>query len=404
VGRRALTGLAIAASTLAAASAAHSQGTLEFADWTSSSGGTATGTLRGQTVTVSGPKVEPAPTTTVDGSQTIFNQPMFTPPLAHSDAVYFSGGFTAYQYTLSLGGGLKDPVMHVASLASRLDFPPGTQIERVSGDTGFRVQESSVVGQLAGAADASGTVRFPGSVTSLPFSATTVYQGGSPDGIYMQVGAPEQPVVTQPPPPPEPTPAGSNQPPPPPVEDPVPVAGRTVLAAPGSGVVLVKVPGRGFVELGQLAAVPVGATIDARKGSVAFTSATETAGQTATATIEAGIFRVKQLRAQAGQTDLVLVTPPGKARACASRSTRPPKGVVRRLRVTATKGVFRTIGKRSVTKGRGATWITEDGCTGTRTTVRRGRVKVRASGRTHTLDAGDTFLARARLFAAKKRG
>jgi len=38
-----------------------------------------------------------------------------------------------------------------------------------------------------------------------------------------------------------------------------------------------------------------------------------------------------------------------------------------------------------------------------RTAVKVGRVKVRAARRTRTLHAGETFLAHARLFAAKRK-
>jgi hypothetical protein len=171
----------------------------------------------------------------------------------------------------------------------------------------------------------------------------------------------------------------------------------TVVAARQSGSVLVK-RGNAFVPLGDAEAIPVGATVDARKGVVALAAAGD-----ASATIAAGIFRVKQARTLGATTDLVLVTPPGRARACASRATRRAKGVVRRLRVRVAKGVFRTIGKRSVSKGRNASWVTADGCGGTRTTVSRGKVKVRTARRTRVVKAGESFIARARLFGAKTR-
>ena len=109
-------------------------------------------------------------------------------------------------------------------------------------------------------------------------------------------------------------------------------------------------------------------------------------------------------------TDLVLTTPPGAARACASGTPpsgfTPVKGVVRALsgRVTE-KGSFRTIGAASVTTLTQGNWITEDRCNGTLTQVGRGRASVfdRGLKRTVTVRAGQAYLARARLFAARRQ-
>jgi hypothetical protein len=80
--------------------------------------------------------------------------------------------------------------------------------------------------------------------------------------------------------------------------------GVRVIAAPASGAVSIKLPGGdAFVPLGATTPVPVGATVDARRGSLTF----QAAGG-ATATLAAGIFRIRQARAEGAPTDLVLAT------------------------------------------------------------------------------------------------
>jgi hypothetical protein len=163
---------------------------LRFTDWTSASGSpvTATGTLQGAPISLSGSNVGPSPSqSTVDGTSTFFDQPFFTPPLPASDAITFYG-HPGHSYALQFGAAVRDPVLHLASLASTLEFPSGTQITRVSGDSGFTVSGNSVSGVLAGSTDANGTVRLSGAFSSVPFSATPVYPPGSQDGIYLQVG------------------------------------------------------------------------------------------------------------------------------------------------------------------------------------------------------------------------
>jgi hypothetical protein len=170
-----------------------------------------------------------------------------------------------------------------------------------------------------------------------------------------------------------------------------------------------------FVPLEGIASIPVGSTIDARKGQVAMTSAASFArDDTQTGRFAAGIFRIKQRRRAAADTrrpttDLVLRTPAGAARACASPSTRPPKGIVRMLSGTVSgpaKGRFRAVGAASTTTvDRSTSWITQDRCDGTLTEVGRGRATVvdRRAHTTVTVHAGQAYRARALLFAAKRR-
>lgn len=84
------------------------------------------------------------------------------------------------------------------------------------------------------------------------------------------------------------------------------------------------------------------------------------------------------------------------------RTVTAPTSGVRQL-VLRTKGLFRTVGARSAAKGRSAAWVTRDRCDGTQTKVRHGRVSVRTAKRTVKLRAGQSYLAKARLFGLKKR-
>jgi Thrombospondin type 3 repeat len=206
-----------------------------------------------------------------------------------------------------------------------------------------------------------------------------------------------------------------------------PVAGVRATVRVTSGEVFVRLPRSGgasasqlrpgFVPLKGVAAVPVGSTIDATKGQLAMTSAAAfgrgrkgRVRARSRGTFAAAIFTIKQRRArQRGRprrptTDLVLRSPPRAEAACAAR--RPPsgpKGIVRTLTGTA-KGQFRAIGGASTTTVRNATFVTTDRCNGTLTEVGRGRAAVfdRARDRTVTVRAGQAYLARARLFQARK--
>jgi hypothetical protein len=176
-----------------------------------------------------------------------------------------------------------------------------------------------------------------------------------------------------------------------------------------------------FVPLEGIASIPVGSTVDARKGQVAMTSAAafprpgEETADTQAGRFAAAIFTIKQARRRRAEgaprpsTDLVLRTPAGMARACGSAARRPAKGIVRRLtgRVSGpAKGTFRAVGAASTTTvARSTTWITQDRCNGTLTEVGRGRARVadHAADTTVTVRAGQAYRAKALLFAARRR-
>jgi len=146
---RLLTALAATALALTAAAApapAHQTVSgLEFTDWTSAGGTVARGTLFGRPVTLSGWQMSDVPAVLLDGSSNLWSGPYFTPSLPHADAVELRSEFgTPHAYTLDLGGPVTDPVLHLGSLGTTLEFPAGTSITRLSGrDAGFAAPATS---------------------------------------------------------------------------------------------------------------------------------------------------------------------------------------------------------------------------------------------------------------------
>ena len=204
-----------------------------------------------------------------------------------------------------------------------------------------------------------------------------------------------------------------------------PVAGVRTLASLVSGTVYVKLPATarrthqvralpGFVPLKGIAALPVGTIVDARRGKLLLQTAgdgrpeSDPRRRTSRATLAEAIFRIRQarvrrpaLRTRPLLTGLVLISAPAAERPCQARA--PAKGVVRTF-VSRAKGLFRVTGGASFAQGRDATWRTSDRCDGTITRVTRGRVTVydKARKRTVTVRPGARYVARARLFQARK--
>lgn len=210
-----------------------------------------------------------------------------------------------------------------------------------------------------------------------------------------------------------------------------PVTGERVVVEVISGDVFIKLPESkrrlmqdapisGFVPLKGIAALPVGTTVDARKGALAMQSTRDgrrigAGGRRQSITIAAGIFQIRQRKLKRGSreripTDLRLMSAPGAEAACVKRGTTGPikgrgRNTVRGLTATTEKGLFRIVGAAGISTARDATWATRDRCDGTRTDVGKGRVTVfnRATRKTVTVRAGRSYLVRAKLFAAKKR-
>ena len=161
---------------------------------------------------------------------------------------------------------------------------------------------------------------------------------------------------------------------------------------------LVRLPGSTrAVALTDAASIPVGSILDARKGTVALSSALP-GDNTQTGTFHGGLFEVRQPTGARGMTELVLRGPQpictggGAARAAAASARRPPRALWGR----DDHGRFRTRGSNSVATVRGTAWYVEDRCDGTLTRVSKGSVSVRDLRRQRTVivHAGKSYLAR----------
>jgi len=174
----------------------------------------------------------------------------------------------------------------------------------------------------------------------------------------------------------------------------------------------------GFVPLKGLASVPLGSTVDTRRGRVRvraaadFRRASDKRRRTQTGRFSAGIFRIKQeRRRRAGatstrpRTDVQLVSAAGASSVCrtSAAASAGPKGVVRTLSAELS-GQFRALGVGSIATVTSARFNVSDRCDGTLTQVGRGRVVVRDKYRKRslTLRAGQAYLARARAFGSIK--
>jgi virginiamycin B lyase len=182
----------------------------------------------------------------------------------------------------------------------------------------------------------------------------------------------------------------------------VPVLGETVVVSAGKGSVLVRLPGkRRFAPIDGADAIPVGSTIDTRRGTVRLTSIRGTGGKRQTASFRGGLFQVRQRHS--GMTDLYLRG--GDFSAC-RRARHARRGSMaaaavrrvyrRRLWGRDRHGRFRTHGSHAIATVRGTEWTVADRCDGTMTRVAHGKVSVRDLGRQRSVlvRAGGSYLAR----------
>jgi hypothetical protein len=172
----------LAALLIAAAPAAARAASLQFTDWTAARSTSASGTLLGHPVSLTGNDIHAGSVT--NGSFQSFNSPEFTPQLANSDMVEF-GSANGNQYRLDFGAPVQDPVFELFSLGSTLTFPAGTQLVKVSGQPGLAVSGNTV--SATSVDDVNGTVRVVGVVSVVTWS-TTLNHAGPADGVDLQVG------------------------------------------------------------------------------------------------------------------------------------------------------------------------------------------------------------------------
>ena len=203
------------------------------------------------------------------------------------------------------------------------------------------------------------------------------------------------PAMTAPP-----TPGVGSSPPP------APSLGRTVVVSPAGGVVLIKRRGHArFLPLSGSAELPVGSTVDTRRGTVRLVSAADGRGATQGMNFSAGVFSVGQSASSRGLTDIALAgsglsscrrQARARARSGATAQGARRKRAIRRLWGSG-HGRFRTRGRYGAATVRGTNWLTEDYCDGTLVRVRRGKVAVADHHRKRTVmvRAGRSYFARA---------
>jgi hypothetical protein len=166
-----------------------------------------------------------------------------------------------------------------------------------------------------------------------------------------------------------------------------------------SGAVLVRLPGaRTFTALTSAASIPLGTTVDATRGAIAITAASDERGHLSAGRFHSGTFRITQLRVHRSKlTVLTLVGPRPqgcrKLRTAIAAAHRPTP--VRSLWGSASGG-FRTVGRYGSATERGTTWLTEDTCAGTLIKVTRDAVTVHdfAHHRVFVLRAPHSLLLR----------
>jgi streptogramin lyase len=184
-----------------------------------------------------------------------------------------------------------------------------------------------------------------------------------------------------------------------------PVLGRSAGVALVAGTVLVHTPGsRGRSPLTGARIVPMGSVVDARRGTVRLTTATDRGGHFQSAILWQGTFSIHQRTSRHGLTTLALdgvraLCPRASAHrsrgsASARASSRRP---ARSLWAKDNHGHFSTRGENSVATVRGTYWETVNRCDGTLTVVSKGAVSVRDIHRHRTVlvTAGRSYLARA---------
>ena len=121
-----------------------------------------------------------------------------------------------------------------------------------------------------------------------------------PQGARCDAGAFESPEQ-RPQPPPTQTPDADADPDP----EPTPVVNQTVVVTEVKGTVKVKLPGTNrFIDLDATRGIPVGSTVDTKKGTVELTSIPKAGAPAETARFYDGIFRVTQSN---GITNLTLI-------------------------------------------------------------------------------------------------
>jgi hypothetical protein len=176
-----------------------------------------------------------------------------------------------------------------------------------------------------------------------------------------------------------------------------PVAGSTVNVARRSGTVTIKLKGSSkYVPVTSLESIPVGATIDTRKGRVTITAA-QGKGKTASADFFDGLFKLTQTKGSKPVTTLTLTEALSCPKSGSKASVAAKKKKTRKLWGDGS-GAFSTRGQYSAATVRGTRWLVTDTCDATVTKVAKGVVSVRdlVKKKTVVVRAPHSYTARRR--------
>jgi hypothetical protein len=155
-----------------------------------------------------------------------------------------------------------------------------------------------------------------------------------------------------------------------------------------------------FRRLGENDNIPVGAILDASRGTTALSMAVDKAGKLQRGSFRAGVFKTKQSKKSALTTLTTLGGGNFKKGCKGGRIRKSGVGEARRRPrrrlFSSARGRFRTRGRHSSATVRGTKWSMTDTCAGTRTAVSSGKVTVRdlVKHRTVLVRRGHHYLAR----------
>jgi hypothetical protein len=200
--------------------------------------------------------------------------------------------------------------------------------------------------------------------------------------IRLAATGPGAPSAVAPPPVATPTPT-------PPVATPVPEFHKSVVLRPVSGKVRVRLKGsKTFVDLRAIDDIPLGSTVDTKRGRVELASVPSPGGAIEKVQLYDGQFGVAQ---KGAITEFAL----NEALApCTKRArTAAAKPKTRKLWGSG-KGKFRTKGSYSAATVRGTQWLVQDSCAGTLTRVTQGSVVVTAGKKRVVVRSGKRYLAK----------
>jgi hypothetical protein len=181
-----------------------------------------------------------------------------------------------------------------------------------------------------------------------------------------------------------------------------PILGQRETITALSGIVTIRVKGASkFVPLSGTSSIPDDSEVDATKGRVLITAATPKAGQTVSAEVYGGRFRIHQ--DANGETHFILTLaltgcprvklPHGSAAAVSAKRRSGPRS--RHLWVSESGGKWGTNGRYVSTSVEGTRWLTTDECNQSQVKVAAGKVTVDdlVRKRTKTLKAGKLYVA-----------